>query len=165
MREAISAISQQLEFAGSYQKAGTKPAEWVHVRLDLAGAMSGVELGHVKVENDVGNLEVWADPMFEKVLFNLLDNAVRHGGKLTRIRVFTERRGDDLVIVVEDDGVGVSPDEKELIFGKGYGKNTGHGLFLCREILGITGMTIVEVGDLGKGSRFEIFVPAGKHRG
>jgi len=165
MREAVSTISQQLEFAGSYQKAGTKPPEWVHVRLDLAGAVSSIGLGDVRVESDLGNMEVWADPMFEKVLFNLLDNSVRHGGAITRIRIFAERRGDAAVIVYEDDGVGVPPEEKELIFGKGYGKNTGHGLFLSREILGMTGMTIVENGEPGKGSRFEIFVPPGRHRG
>lgn len=165
MQEAISTISQQLEFAGSYQKAGTRPPEWVHVRLDLAAAMSATDLGHVSVEGRVGNVEVWADPMFEKVLFNLFDNSIRHGKKVTRIVVSTERRGDDLVIVYEDDGVGVPAEEKELIFGQGYGKNTGHGLFLSREILRMTGMTIVENGEEGKGSRFEIFVPEGRHRG
>ena len=70
-----------------------------------------------------------------------------------------------MVLVFEDDGIGVHPDEKEIIFGKGYGRNTGHGLFLCREILGITGMTILENGEHGKGSRFEIYIPGGKHRG
>ncbi len=165
MQEAISRISQQLEFAGSYQKAGTKPPEWVHVRLDLAVATSSANLGAIKVDVRVGNMDVWADPMFERVLFNLFDNAVRHGGKVTTIRIFTERRGDAVALVFEDDGVGVRPEEKELIFGKGHGGNTGHGLFLCREILGITGMTIVENGEHGKGSRFEICIPVGKYRG
>jgi len=165
MQEAVSTISQQLEFAGSYQKAGTKQPEWVHVRLDIAVAVSSVGIGGVKVDVRVGNMEVWADPMFERVLFNLFDNAIRHGGEVTAIRIFTERRADAVVLVFEDDGVGVSPEEKEIIFGKGYGVNTGHGLFLCREILGITGLTIMENGVHGEGSRFEIYIPGGKHRG
>lgn len=165
MRGAISTISQQLEFAGSYQKAGTKPPEWVHVRLELAGVMSTLELGGIKVEGRVGNMEVWADPMFERVLFNLFDNAVRHGEGVTKIEIFTEQRGDAAVLVFEDDGVGVPAKEKEAIFGRGYGRNTGHGLFLCREILGITDMNIVENGVPGEGSRFEILIPEGRHRG
>ena len=57
--------------------------------------------------------------------------------------------------------MGISPDQKESIFERGYGKNTGMGLFLAREILAITGITIAETGKPGKGARFEITVPAG----
>ncbi len=46
-----------------------------------------------------------------------------------------------------------------MIFKQGHGKNTGLGLFLSREILSITGMTIKECGEPGKGARFEILVP------
>jgi signal transduction histidine kinase len=56
-------------------------------------------------------------------------------------------------------------DLKEKIFDKGYGKHTGFGLFLAREILAITGITIHETGLYGKGARFEIKVPKGKYRG
>jgi len=54
--------------------------------------------------------------------------------------------------------------EKEKIFNQGYGKNTGLGLFLSREILALTGMTIRETGTPGKGARFEILVPIGAYR-
>jgi signal transduction histidine kinase len=64
----------------------------------------------------------------------------------------------------ENDGNGIPNAEKELIFRRGYGKNTGLGLFLVREILGITGMTIRETGDPGKGALFEITVPEGVYR-
>ena len=44
------------------------------------------------------------------------------------------------------------------------GKNTGYGLFLTREILGITGLSIEENGEPGQGCRFEILVPHGAYR-
>jgi signal transduction histidine kinase len=53
---------------------------------------------------------------------------------------------------------------KEKIFERGFGKNTGLGLFLAREILVITGITITENGTPGKGARFEITVPKGMWR-
>jgi two-component system CheB/CheR fusion protein len=53
----------------------------------------------------------------------------------------------------------VMPVEKEKIFERGYGKNTGLGLFLSRDILDITGITIKETGKPGKGARFEMTVP------
>jgi len=46
-----------------------------------------------------------------------------------------------------------------MIFDKGFGKNTGLGLFPAREILSITGITIRETGEPGKGVRFEITAP------
>ena len=52
----------------------------------------------------------------------------------------------------------------ERIFERGYGKNTGLGVFLSREILSITGITITENGVPGKGARFEITVPKGMYR-
>ena len=72
--------------------------------------------------------------------------------------------GDNRLIVCEDDGEGVVADEKEKIFERGFGKNTGLGLALAREILDITGITIIEYGEPGKGARFEIVVPNGMWR-
>jgi signal transduction histidine kinase len=60
--------------------------------------------------------------------------------------------------------VGIAENEKEKIFMGGYGKNTGFGLFLAREILAITGITIRETGIPGEGARFEITVPNGGYR-
>jgi K+-sensing histidine kinase KdpD len=40
-------------------------------------------------------------------------------------------------------------------------KHTGFGLYLMREILDITGITITETGEPGKGARFEMVVPKG----
>jgi signal transduction histidine kinase len=47
---------------------------------------------------------------------------------------------------------------------QGFGKNTGLGLFLSREILAITGITITENGIPGKDAQFEITVPKGAYR-
>jgi signal transduction histidine kinase len=69
-----------------------------------------------------------------------------------------------MLIVVEDNGVGIPVDDKEKIFEKGFGKNTGYGLFLVREILAITGLTIRETGFSGTGARFEIRVPEEGYR-
>ena len=52
-------------------------------------------------------------------------------------------------------------DAKERIFERGYGENSGLGLFLAREAFGLTGIAIAETGTPGAGARFEILVPAG----
>jgi signal transduction histidine kinase len=68
------------------------------------------------------------------------------------------------VLVFEDDGAGIPAPMKEKIFERRYEDKTGVGLFLAREILSITGITIQETGTEGKGARFEMTVPKGMFR-
>jgi signal transduction histidine kinase len=99
------------------------------------------------------------------VFYNLIENALRHGGAgMTIIRFFAEESGPMLCITCEDDGAGISIEDKPRIFSRGFGKNTGLGLFLSREILAITGIIITENGKPGEGARFVITVPDGKWR-
>ena len=53
---------------------------------------------------------------------------------------------------------------KDKIFDRRFEEKKGMGLFLCREILSITGISICETGEPGMGARFEIFVPEGTYR-
>ena len=93
-----------------------------------------------------------------------MENALRHGGTVTKITIsFTETEYGGC-LVFEDDGCGVPAADKKKIFNRGFGKNTGLGLFLTAEILSITGMTIQETGEEGKGARFEISVPQNGYR-
>ena len=68
---------------------------------------------------------------------------------------------DGCLVICEDDGVGVPLTRKKRSSCASYGKHTGFGLFLAREILGITGFSIRETGIPGKGARFEILIPDG----
>ena len=83
---------------------------------------------------------------------------------MKQVRFSSRASGDELLIICEDDGPGIPEHEKRRIFEHGYGKNTGFGLFLIREILAITGMTIGETGFPGKGAQFTIHIPAGNFR-
>jgi len=69
-----------------------------------------------------------------------------------------------MYIRIADDGVGVKEEEKDLIFLRGHGRNTGMGLFLIREILEITRIEIFERGTPGEGAVFEIMVLEGGYR-
>ncbi|UCE44648.1 MAG: PAS domain S-box protein [Methanobacteriota archaeon] len=163
-REAVHTIQDHLEFAGDYQSLGSKEPEWINAQLTLDSALASVDLEDIRVESHLNGLELWADAMLEKVFLNLVENSKRHGEHVTRIEISYASRNNKAVIIVEDDGVGVPPDEKDRIFDRGHGKNTGLGLFLIREVLGITDYAITENGEHGKGARFEIVVPEGRYR-
>jgi PAS domain S-box-containing protein len=154
-------INRQIEFTRTYQELGVKAPAWTQIQDVIAHVEIRIP---VRFSKTCGGIEIIADPMLERVFFNLFDNAVRHGGSVTQVTVRCEREPDGLLILVEDDGNGIPIDEKEKIFGRGYGKNTGLGLFLAREILSITGITIRETGIPGKGARFEMLVPKGSFR-
>ena len=163
-RQACRTMTEQLQFAGSYQKAGTKEPQWTRVRLEFLGAASSLDLEGIAVTEELGDLEVLTDPMFEKVFLNLMLNSRRHGEHVENIHASYVKVNGQLVIAYEDDGIGIPEDSKEKVFQKGVGKDSGLGLFLIREILNITEIDISEVGKPGNGARFEIRVPEGGYR-
>jgi PAS domain S-box-containing protein len=159
--DAITAtIGRQIEFSKTYQELGVHAPGWFG--LDEIFAKS--KPGGILFSSSCTGVEVYADPMLEKVFANLFGNSVMHGERVSRITVRCEHSGEDLLIAVEDNGVGIPLDIKQKIFKKGFGKNTGFGLFLSREILAITGILIHETGTQGRGARFEIIVPKGGFR-
>lgn len=162
--ETARAMEQILSFAADYERVGAQAAEWQRLDGVMRAALDEVELDGIRLEIETGDIEVLADPMLRKVFSNLMDNSVRYGETVTRIRVSTRLEGDALVVVYEDNGAGIPRDEKELIFWKGYGKNTGLGLYLTAQILSITGIEIRETGTLGIGARFELRCPPGTWR-
>ena len=107
---------------------------------------------------------MYADPLFGKALTNLFDNTFRYGSGATEIRITFRVEGPGVVMTVKDNGAGIPAGEKVKIFERGYGNGTGWGLFLVREILAVTGMTIEETGEPGNGARFEIRIPEGMFR-
>jgi len=164
LENTVHAIQQIITFTRTYQDLGVRSPEWQAVS-DVAGRVMGqFELEGIAVDLLDCSCEVFADPMLEKVFYNLIDNALRYGGGISGIRISCTKEDGDLVIAFEDDGVGIPDDQKEHIFEQGYGKGTGLGLFLSREILSITGIGIRECGTPGSGARFEIRVPQGLWR-
>ncbi|KAF5067856.1 Chemotaxis response regulator protein-glutamate methylesterase [anaerobic digester metagenome] len=151
-------IQAEMEVIRKFQALGTQRAAWI----PLDAVMPGDQVpSTIAFQTTLAGVAVCADPMLEQVFSNLLDNSVLYGETVTEIRVSWRIEDGTLTIVWEDDGVGIGPDEKEHIFEQGYGRNTGLGLFLAREVLALTGITIRETGDPGRGARFELTVPEG----
>jgi len=157
-------IQKQIRFTRDYQTIGESTPHWQNVGITVDNAKVGLDLSGITVEKNLGNLEIFADYLLEKVFFNMMDNSVRHGEKVTTIRFTYRETGAGVTIIAEDDGIGIPEGVKERIFKREYYRNTGYGLFLAEEILSITGITISENGEPGKGARFEIHAPKGTYR-
>ena len=164
-QQAANAIENQITFTRDYQELGVAAPAWQNVNASIQKALAILPVQKIRVDVDRTDLEIFADPLFEKVFYNLIDNALRYGGdQLKTIRISSMESDGHLTLVCEDDGVGISSEDKKRLFTRGFGKNTGLGLFLSREILSITEITITENGIPGKGARFEITVAKGAYR-
>ena len=120
------------------------------------------------VDPEVGLLD--ADRLrFRQVVLNLLSNAVKFTPEGGRVDVRAFIRGQDLVVLVADTGVGVQVEDRERIFdsfqqgaqSSGQVEGTGLGLTLSKRILELHGGRIWVESEAGKGSTFGIALPAG----
>jgi PAS domain S-box-containing protein len=161
--KTLLAIRKQIEFTRSYDDLGVKSPLWQHVGNTASRAYAQF-INTISFSCETGDLEIYADPMLEKVFYNLFDNAFRYGEGVTKVRLSGAMDGTDLLLFFEDNGIGIMESEKARIFSRGIGKNTGLGLFLTREILAITRIGIQETGEYRKGARFTLRVPRGVYR-
>ena len=131
--------------------------------LDLS---SEVDSDVPLVFQDVGKLQ--------QVLNNLLSNAIKFTPEGGRVRVRASRQNDNLVLTVEDTGIGIPLEDQDRIFEKfrqgatATGQHdpltrefegTGLGLSITRELSKLLGGGIALQSEFGKGSRFTVMVP------
>jgi signal transduction histidine kinase len=162
--EAVTSIRRQIEFTRYYENIGVNAPQWQDIAATIRSSISELITEGITIEIMFSGVEVFADPLISKVFYNLAENSIRHGDHVTQIRFRFEETDAGAVITYEDNGTGIPLEDKEHIFGKGFGKHTGLGLFLTREILAITNITIRENGVPEKGARFDILIPRDMYR-
>ena len=160
----IRTITESLKFAKNYQNLGLKPPAWQNVGEAFLFGISHLDISDISRKLSVEGLEIYADPLLENVFFTLAENILLHGKTATEITFRYHESEEGLTLFFEDNGEGIQPDLKEKIFDRRNEERRGMGLFLAREILSVTGITIRETGEAGKGARFEISVPKGVYR-
>ena len=157
-------LARQIYLAETYQDLGASPAAWIRVGDAYhPGPPTGAAMD-VAVRSWTARLEIFADPLFRDVISHIVENAIRYGAPVNNIVVSYREVAGGLELIIEDDGAGIPVDRKEAIFAYDAGQHASLGLFICRQILAVTGMTIVENGTPGKGARFVIWVPEGNWR-
>jgi len=162
--QAAKAIRTEINLTRDFKDMGIDPPEWQDVSTlisEVAGKYAEIP---ARISVDLPRVEIYADSQLEHVLDRLLERSLENEDNPHEIRV-SHRVGDGgLSIIFENDGPGYRPEEKEGIFEL---KNDGSGnreLFIAREILSLTGITIAENGEFGKSARFEVKIPETYYR-
>lgn len=162
--ELIRHIQRRILFEGEFSKIGLKKAEWQDIRTLVNNARFPRAPPGFLYEIKTGPLEVYADPLMSRVFMQLFENAVTHGKHADRISISFSIEDETGILTIADNGCGISTTDKSRIFSEDTGQIRGKGLFLVKEILAISNMTIKETGVAGEGSRFEIRIPPGSYR-
>jgi PAS domain S-box-containing protein len=106
--------------------------------------------------------------LIQRVLTNLLDNAVKFTPEGGTIRLEAERVGGEVLFTVSDTGVGIAPEHRQRIFDRfsrlesteGV-RGTGLGLAFCRLAVEAHGGRIWVESEMGEGSQFRFTLPLG----
>ncbi len=135
---------------------------------ELCAALSASLGRRVRVEGGERALAVLADPgRFERILVNLVSNAVKYSPEGTEVIVRLGRDGPSVVVEVEDHGPGIAPDDLPHVFERYFRasrsarlEGMGLGLYTARMLAEAHGGTITVSATSGRGSVFRVRLPA-----
>ena len=144
--------------------------------MDLRGLVSdlkqrlaeAMETGRIRLEAPVDLPPVCADPdRLERILANLLSNAIRYSTPGTEVTVSLARRDDQVITAVSDRGPGIAPEELSRLFQRYYRMEPGReglglGLYISRMLVEAHGGRIWAESQVGKGSTFSFSLPVAR---
>ncbi len=155
-------------------------------RIDLHKAPTNVEtiackvVGQLRTKSAIHDVKcefpetlplVPADPLrVERILYNLVENAIKYSPAGGEVKTFAEQKDGFLVVGVSDQGIGIAPEKQHLLFQsferlgaeiKGAIQGTGLGLRVCRILAEAHGGKIWVESAPGKGSTFYFTLPLG----
>jgi PAS domain S-box-containing protein len=165
MEKVSNQLANILEFQRTFEQVGSEELTFVDVGKFFSEAVGLVsDFKSVTVDFKCEGLEVLADSLLRQLLYNLLDNTLKYGGKVTSIKLYYRKEKDELQLIYEDNGEGIGQKEREHLFERGFGKGTGIGLYMIRRIAEDYGWQLVENGEKGVCARFLMKIPGKNYR-
>lgn len=161
--KALREMRGLIIFHKEYQDEGIGESSWIDLTRLIVHEAQVLEAAGMELVAEKG-VEVYVDPMFRKVIRNILENASKHSVSAKECRVSYREAANGLDVIIEDDGQGIPEKFRPRLFQRGQGSNTGLGLYLSREILAIDGMGLEETSSPGQGARFVLHIPSGRYR-
>ena len=172
--EALDRIDRHVEQALFYSRSNTVEKDFLIKQAPLRDIVNATLRKNAKhlidakvgieaadIDGEVNTDAKWIDFM----LWQLLDNAIKYGGK--RITIASAQHANALSLLIRDDGIGIAAADIGRVFDKGftgesgrkYTKATGLGLYLCQKLCHKLGLTIDLRSEPGRGTTVEIVFP------
>lgn len=157
---AVAQSNKLFEFSSLYERIGAEELTQIDVEDCFDQARALMPDLSVQIINSFRGLVVLADSLLRQVFYNLINNSLKHGSKVTQIQLDYRQNNSVLYLIYSDNGVGVPQGVKDKIFEEGFGTNgaTNHGLQLVKKMIEAYGWPIKEAGNPGLGAMFEIVI-------
>jgi len=162
--QAAKAIRTEINLTRDFKDMGVDPPQWQDVATLISSVAGKYAETPARISVDLPRVEIYADSQLEHVLDRLLERSLENEDPPLEIRVSHRVCDGGLLIIFENNGPGYRPEEKEGIFELRSDGSGSRELFIAREILSLTGITLAENGEFGKGARFEVKVPETYYR-
>jgi PAS domain S-box-containing protein len=162
--QAAKSINAEINLTREFKDLGRQPPEWQDLNAIVRTAIENYRETGIDFVADLPGIEVYADVQIDRAFQRLLSATANDQNHVTTVRISLSNPGENLQIILNDDGPGVPPDQKERIFELQSDGTGMQSLFIAREILSLTDITLTENGDYGRGSRFVIEIPASYYR-
>jgi len=159
IEQAIEDSAKIFEFSKMYEKLGAEELSCIDLGKTVDEAISLFKDLKFKVVNGCHGKNVLADSFLRQMFYNFIDNTRKYGEKTTTVNVYCEQEASGILrLIYEDDGVGISVENKKNLFSKGFstGGSSGFGLFLIKKMMDVYGWSITEEGEPGEGAKFII---------
>ncbi len=160
MEKVSKQLLDILEFERIYEQVGSEELKFVNIRklFDEAVALVSDSKG-IKMYCLCDGLEVRADSLLRQLIYNLIDNTLKHGEKATTIKLYCKKDPNNLLLIYEDNGKGITVENRLHLFEKGFGTGSGIGLYMIKRIVDAYGWIIEECGEPGIGAKFTMKLP------
>jgi len=159
---AADASNKLFEFSSTYEKIGAEARTKINLGEYFNQASTLLpDLQRIKLINKCQGLSVLADSLIRQLFYNLLDNSLKHGKKVTEIRLYFIESGEGAKVFYEDNGAGIPQINRVKLFTEGFttGNGSGLGLLLIKKMVEAYGWSITEEGEPEKGVKFVISIP------
>lgn len=123
----------------------------------------------ISLDSDPPHLELNADPkLMKRIVRNLITNAIKYSPEGGEICIGLKEEGNEVVLRVQDEGIGISPEDQAQIFqpffraeNSSIAEGTGVGLSIVYDCVALHGGAITVESELGKGTTFIVRLPRG----
>jgi PAS domain S-box-containing protein len=157
----VASADHLFALSSLFERIGIEEPTQIEVKTCFNKALAMFyDLKNIKITNCADGLTVTADSLLQQVFYNLVDNSIKHGQKVTEIKLHYEKGNKETLLIYEDNGVGIAEENKERIFGEGFStaNSSGLGLSILKRIVQVYGWSISETGQPSVGAKFVIAI-------
>ncbi len=168
----VEKVLQMAVFNEGRMKLKPKP---IHIHKIIQNLLTNFTLRVEDKEGEIiskleatNDLIVVDEVHFGNVISNLLDNAIKYSKEKPEIIISTKNKRKGIIISVTDNGIGISKADQRMVFERFFRVHTGNvhdvkgfglGLSYVKKVVDAHGASVTVDSTIGKGSKFEIFVP------